>query len=426
MRTPPRATCRLARTALFSETPVDGDSPTTASIEHETAAESILLLNTTTTTGDPLKLRGPLSADGKFRPSVEKGFRYGKDEWWRSFLSLPRSYILYRIRKHLSINTLLAVVVTFCYTRFQILSIPMLGHTLSASFLSLLLVFRQSSAYERFYEARALWSDATACCRMLALDTVTNLRPFAPVASQKLLTLVAAFPDALTYCCLSGRYPLGHNVKKLVIPRFPKNKVLEPATLLLYMMQETLKEANLEFRDKEPLDNFFLYEILEKVHRLTDIVTKCEKIVKTPVPWSYSRHLSRFLTIWSATLASALVSTLRWLTVPTVALVCWAVLGIESIGHVLENPYLGKTQTDIGGRFSNCFLPVVLDLSKSAASKLCPLFAHSSSFCTAGYTRSRRARMTQPYDIGIPVFVLSNQARLEVEGIASLPAFKTE
>ena len=30
--------------------------------------------------------------------------------------------------------------------------------------------------------------------------------------------------------------------------------------------------------------------------------------------------------------------------------------------------------------------------------------------------------MTQPYDIGIPVFVLSNQARLEVEGIASLPA----
>jgi len=38
-----------------------------------------------------------------------------------------------------------------------------------------------------------------------------------------------------------------------------------------------------------------------------------------------------------------------------------------------------------------------------------------------GYKMGERAQRTQPYDIGIPVFVLSNQARLEVEGIAAIP-----
>lgn len=340
------------------------------------ASSSALFLGNATQR--PVKLRGPLTADGNRRPSVEQGLRYSKDEWLQNLLFLPKSYVLYRIKWRLLLNAVVASVVTCLYNRFQMASIPVLGHSISGGFLSLLLVFRQNSAYARFYEARTLWSDATAYCRMLALDTVTNLRFKAPVAAQKLLALTAAFPDALTYTCLSRRYPLAHNVKKLVIPRYPdQGTILQPVTILLLMMQETVQEAMQEF-ERDPLDNFNLYELLDKMHKLTDIVTSCEKIVKTPVPWSYTRHASRFLTVWCGTLASALVGTLGWLTVPTVVLISWSLLGLEEIGHLMENPYLG-------------------------------------------YRRSRRARMTQPYDIGIPVFVLSNQARLELEAIAAIP-----
>jgi len=332
----------------------------------------------------PINLQGPLTADGDTQPSVEKGFRYHKDEWWRTLRSLPKSYILYRIRRHLLITTALTSLVTWLYMRFEstrfLFSIPLVGHSLSAGFLSLLLVFRQNSAYARFYEARTLWSDAMAACRMLALDTVSLLRPNAPVAAERLLRLVSAFPDALTYCCLSGRYPLAENVEELVVPRYPvaTGTVLQPATVLLLLMMETLQGASKEFKDREPLDNFNLYELHVKVHKLTDIMSSCEKIVKTPVPWSYSRHASRFLTVWSSTLAAAVVSSLEWFTIPVVAVLCWSLFGLEQIGHLLENPFVG-------------------------------------------HKGSQRSTMTQPYDIGIPVFVLSNQARLEVEGIAALP-----
>lgn len=37
-----------------------------------------------------------------------------------------------------------------------------------------------------------------------------------------------------------------------------------------------------------------------------------------------------------------------------------------------------------------------------------------------GGGNTKRALLTKPYDIGLPVFILSNQARLEVESIAAL------
>lgn len=331
----------------------------------------------------PVKLRGPLSADGKRRPNVEQGLRYSKDEWLWNIMYLPQSYILYRVKSRLLLMATIATVVCGLYFKFGLASIPVVGHTISGGFLSLLLVFRQNSAYARFYEARTLWADAAANCRMLALDTVTYVRPAAAAAAARLCTLIAAFPDALTYTCLSRRYPLAHNVKKLVIPRYAQARLqentgfLQPVTVVLLMMHEALQRARDEMPRRDALDNFNLYELHSKIHKLTDIVSSCEKIVKTPVPWSYTRHASRFLTVWCGTLASALVSTLGWLTIPTVVLVSWSLLGLEEIGHLMENPYLG-------------------------------------------YRRSRRARMTQPYDIGIPVFVLSNQARLEIEAIAAL------
>jgi len=57
------------------------------------------------------------------------------------------------------------------------------------------------------------------------------------------------------------------------------------------------------------------------------------------VPLSYSRHTSRFLTIWCGTLPVVLVDALGWMTVPAVAFVSWCLFGIEEIGHLIEQPF---------------------------------------------------------------------------------------
>lgn len=71
-------------------------------------------------------------------------------------------------------------------------------------------------------------------------------------------------------------------------------------------------------------------------------------LVQTPIPLAYSRHTSRFLVLYLTTLPLALVGTLRWGTVPVMAVLCWALFGILEIGNLIEEPFTGVA--DASGR----------------------------------------------------------------------------
>ncbi|CAB9525694.1 UPF0187 protein [Seminavis robusta] len=202
----------------------------------------------------------------------------------------------------------------------------------------------------------------------------------APQSSEceKAAATDCALPDALAYTCLAGTHPLAHNVKKVTLPRTKKANV-PPATVVALMIQEALREAELESSTVSTslLESMHLAHLSHDANVLTRIYSACEKIVKTPIPWSYSRHTSRFLTIWTTTLPFAMVQTMGWLTIPATAVLCWALYGMEEIGHLIEQPFVGTRSTD-------------------------------------------RDLKTKPYDIGLPVFTLANQIRYEVEQVSRI------
>ena len=71
----------------------------------------------------------------------------------------------------------------------------------------------------------------------------------------------------------------------------------------------------------------------------------------TPVPLSYSRHTSRFFSVYTFTLPLALCDSLNlWLLPPAVAIVSWVIYATEEIGHIIENPFgagLGEGRSPI-------------------------------------------------------------------------------
>lgn len=77
----------------------------------------------------------------------------------------------------------------------------------------------------------------------------------------------------------------------------------------------------------------------EDITVLLDVIGSCERIVKTPVPLSYSRHTSRFLSIYGFTLPFILVEQEGYLVVFSVLMVAWALFAIEEIGHIIEDPF---------------------------------------------------------------------------------------
>ena len=65
----------------------------------------------------------------------------------------------------------------------------------------------------------------------------------------------------------------------------------------------------------------------------------CERIIKSGVPYHYSRHASRMLSVWSFTLPFALVGSLSWRVIPCSAVIAWMMFTIEAVGHAIEDPF---------------------------------------------------------------------------------------
>lgn len=84
--------------------------------------------------------------------------------------------------------------------------------------------------------------------------------------------------------------------------------------------------------------NNHLY-LQQQIGDLINYVGMCERILLTPVPVSYSRHTSRFLSLYCLTLPVVLVPQLQFFTAPTIAMVCWGLFSIEEIGHFIEEPF---------------------------------------------------------------------------------------
>lgn len=72
---------------------------------------------------------------------------------------------------------------------------------------------------------------------------------------------------------------------------------------------------------------------------LMEILGKCERIVKSPVPASWNRHTSRLISLWTLTLPLVLVPIQGVLSVPTVAVISWVLFSIQEIGYLLEDPF---------------------------------------------------------------------------------------
>ena len=77
----------------------------------------------------------------------------------------------------------------------------------------------------------------------------------------------------------------------------------------------------------------------QRVMALTKGIGSCERLVQTPIPFTYARHTSRFLTMYLWTLMPILVTHLNFFLVPTMALMTWALFGIQEIGLVIEDPF---------------------------------------------------------------------------------------
>lgn len=100
-----------------------------------------------------------------------------------------------------------------------------------------------------------------------------------------------------------------------------------------------------EYRRKH-LSEYQLTHLQNLINQLIDMVGGCERILKTPIPNSYTIHLKQLLLIYCLVLPFQLVEQIYWWTIPFVSLVSYIIYGIEAIALEIENPF-GKDKNDL-------------------------------------------------------------------------------
>jgi len=88
------------------------------------------------------------------------------------------------------------------------------------------------------------------------------------------------------------------------------------------------------------VDSIYVREMDEQVQRLCGAFGASERILRTPLPTSFTRHTSRVLAIWDMLLPFAMYPMMGpYATIPACLITSFAVLGIEDVGVQLEDPF---------------------------------------------------------------------------------------
>ncbi|KAJ3209455.1 hypothetical protein HDU67_006184 [Dinochytrium kinnereticum] len=215
--------------------------------------------------------------------------------------------------------------------------------------LSLLLVFRNNTAYDRYWEGRRIWGTIITHCRNLS-RIMGNSEGNAKVEQEKrgALNLVLAFPIATKYL-LRGEtgvkytdliHLLAHvpafNPSK---PQFNEKNV--PLEILFHLTSYIYRGRKAETYDVQGQAAFFT-----ALTGLVDCATNLERIRNSPIPLVYNIHLKVVVLIYLLSLPFQLVGALNYFCIPVIAIASFVFLGIEGIALEIENPF-GEDANDL-------------------------------------------------------------------------------
>ncbi|KAI5079831.1 hypothetical protein GOP47_0005310 [Adiantum capillus-veneris] len=216
---------------------------------------------------------------------------------------------------------------------FPLLHAASLPYELTAPAIALMLVFRTDASYSRYDEARRTWNKVLSTTEdfvRLSLQFIQN--PQDRDLQVSLLAYIMAFPVSLKCHLTYGaderkdlQHLLGEDDLKFVLESQHRPHCL------IQLMSQTLCLLKLDYTEKEQLD--------ESISQFIASISICERLIRTPIPLSYTRLTSRFLVLWHLTLPIILWDSCDWLVVPATFFNAATLFCIEEVGVIIEEPF---------------------------------------------------------------------------------------
>jgi putative membrane protein len=214
-------------------------------------------------------------------------------------------------------------------------------HSLLGFVISMLLVFRTNTAYDRWWEGRKLWGELVNSSRNFALKISTMMPTEAKNEKDNLYVLIANFPFVLKEH-LRGRFNANEFEATKTISVDDLNKISHKPNALIWAIEKEIMHAY----NSKNLSNEQLLLLNDELKTMANVCGACERIKNTPIPYSYSMFLKKFIFAYVFTMPLGFVYDFKYWTAPIVVFIFYAFASIELIAEEIEDPF-GSDANDL-------------------------------------------------------------------------------
>jgi putative membrane protein len=204
--------------------------------------------------------------------------------------------------------------------------------------ISLLLVFRTNTAYDRWWEGRKKWGEIVNDTRNLAvkLSSILLENDDRAYFSRMISNFVFAMKEQLRN---------GVDLDELELTREEKvdlSSQLHIPSAISALLYKKVKQL----RKEGKLTDFDFLSIDKNLNGLLDSMGACERIKKTPIPYSYSLFLKKFIFIYVTTLPFAFVNLFGYYSALIATFVFYVLVSMEVLAEEIEDPF-GEDDNDL-------------------------------------------------------------------------------
>ncbi|MBA4105033.1 MAG: hypothetical protein C0485_04685 [Pirellula sp.] len=255
-------------------------------------------------------------------------------DFWREVASLSGSvtpFVMKRIWVFGLYGALVWWVANFTHVQTGLGVAP---YEIIGVILTLVLVLRTNSGYDRWYEGRKLWGGIVNQSRNLAV-VGTAYGPEDAGWRSAFLRWTAAFPHLARHK-LRGERDFSDLNELLTSDEIDQLERAEHPPLFSSLQIARLLQSA---RRNEAMDGFAFMRADDQRAQLIDHIGACERILATPLAKVVSIKVRHFIFLYLALLPLAIVDKSGMLTPFLTMLIAFPLLALDQIGIELENPF---------------------------------------------------------------------------------------
>jgi putative membrane protein len=270
---------------------------------------------------------------------------YDRVSWFSMVLRVHGS-VVSKVWPRILVTTVASAIFTYLqrYEAFHF-SLTLSPFLITGLPLGIILGFRNTSSYERFWEGRKLLGSLVNASRSL-------LRQLHVFVRGKEDADVRAFRRDTAYRLVAFVHALRMHLRRErdwdeLKPLLPEKEIealheeLSPPAAILHRLGEDVRVAE----ERGWLHSRHAVVLEASLVTLTEVVGGCERIKNTPTPISYLIFIHRAVALYCFLLPFGVEDTVHRLTPVVVFFVSYALFSLDAIGDELDDPFRGSANT---------------------------------------------------------------------------------